>query len=741
MPFPRLTAIAVLTAAVASPAAALDSPRKVVDYDIRVTLDPEKRSLSGSETLRWTNPAADRPTFLMFHLYWNAFRNNRSTFFRESGGRLRGDDADKEHGWGSIDVTSMTWEGRDLRNGFRYVSPDDGNSDDRTVLRVDLPRPVEPGETVELSIGWTSKVPRVFARAGYVRDFFMMGQWFPKIAVYEPVGRRRRSVSGWNAHQYHAHSEFYADWGDYRVAVTLPERFVVGSAGIQVADTRSNGWKTIVFEQKGIHDFAWTADPRYIVKEDIFDPARDVPKHELALAARMLGRAENDLLASLRRVKLRFYMQPDHVAQWSRFAAAQKWALAWFGLWAFPYPYAQVSCIDPPEDGLGAGGMEYQTIYTARTTRALGRWPLDKVRFPESVVVHEFGHGYWYGLVASNEFEESWMDEGINSFTEYEMMDRRYGAIVELPFGARFSDLDMAGRLAVATRPEVDPIVASSWGYSTSGAYGHNSYPRPAAVLEQIRRVLGEETFWRGFRRWAERWRFDHPSTDDFLDVMREEASRTPVPLVERPGEAAQIQSLTARGSTPVPAGDSALPGERHARLRRLIDDLIERTFHGTGSIDVRIMAATTEKTEKFTGYDDAGKPTGFEEKIRGKTSKKKERQKGKNKEKESWESVVVVGRTGDIALPAEVVLTFGDGQSWRTNWDGESTWVRYRATSGSRLVKAEVDPGRNVILDRNPWNNARILKGWKGPSAAWKVRTYVMNALQILSSSFWPFV
>ena len=232
---------AALALALATPAHALEAPKKIVDYAIDVTIDPERKTVDGRETLRWTNPSDGPVAELRFHLYWNAFRNSRSTFFKESGGRLRGDTADKDTGWGSLDVTSMTWEGTELAKQFRFDSPDDGNPDDRTVLVVPLPRPVAGGETITLAIAWKARIPRVFARAGYVRDFFMFGQWFPKIGVYEPKGHRRRADAGWNCHQYHATSEFYANWGDYRVSITLPERFVVGSAGALVDEKKANG--------------------------------------------------------------------------------------------------------------------------------------------------------------------------------------------------------------------------------------------------------------------------------------------------------------------------------------------------------------------------------------------------------------------------------------------------------------------------------------------------------------------
>ncbi|HQR44741.1 MAG TPA: M1 family peptidase, partial [Thermoanaerobaculia bacterium] len=270
MPMKQLRTLALLAVAavLAAPSArALDAPRKVVDYDIRVSLDPAAKMLDGRETLKWTNPSDVPVSELKFHLYWNAFRNNQSTFFRESGGQLRGDRADLADGWGFIDVTAMTWDGQDLTKGFRFESPDDGNPDDRTVLSVALPRPAAPGETVSLDIAWKAKAPKVFARSGYVRDFYFVGQWYPKIGVFEPAGTRRRSAPGWNCHQYHANSEFYADWGDYRVEITLPEKFVVGSAGAKVAETTANGKKTLTFVQDRIHDFAWTADPRYVVKE------------------------------------------------------------------------------------------------------------------------------------------------------------------------------------------------------------------------------------------------------------------------------------------------------------------------------------------------------------------------------------------------------------------------------------------------------------------------------------------
>ncbi len=673
------------------PAAALEGPRKIVDYDIAVSFDPETKLVEGSETLKWTNPGDVPVGELRFHTYWNAFRNDRSTFFKESGGQLRGDKADTGKGWGYTNVTSMKWDGAELVKGARFESPDDGNPDDRTVLVVPLPRPVAPGETATLAITWKAKVPRVYARAGYVRDFFFFGQWFPQIGVYEPKGRRRNSDAGWNCHQYHANSEFYADWGDWRVAITLPEKFVVGSAGALVDTERTGGKKTLTYAQRSIHNFAFTADPRYVLVEDVFDPAKDIPKDEIARAAKTLGRSESDLLSGFHKVGIRLYLQPDHHAFDRRHIEAQKWALAWTGLWAFPYPYAQISIVDTPEDGLGATGMEYETIFTTLSLKWMERWPFNRIFVPEMVTIHEFTHGYWMGLLASNEFEESWMDEGINTFTESVMVDRKYGTYMSVPPGIGFKNEEM-NRAQAALTQDHDPILSTAWKYVSENSYGRNSYPQPGTTIQQIRNLLGEEAFWKAFRDYAERWRFDHPTSEDFLDAMR------------------------ASGNPHVAA-------------------LIQKTWYGRGWIDFSILKAETEKDDGFTGFDDAGKPVNFDPDPR---KKKKPKEKDDREKKGPWESLVVVCRDGDIEMPANVVLTFKDETTVTRTWDGAGGWIKYHVTSSSPLVKAEVDPERRTVLDRNPWNNARYTKKYEGPSAAAKGRTYALHLVEILLSTLW---
>ena len=474
------------------------SPR-LANYQIDVTLDPATRKLTGRETLTWRNPSTDVVRELRFHLYINAFRNDESTFMRESGGQLRGDQIDKsgtESPYGWTDIVSMkTAAGEPL--AFDYIQPDDANRADRTVIRVPLTKPVGPGQTITLSIHFRAKLPRIFARTGYSRDYYLVGQWFPKIGVYEPAGTRYATVGGWNCHQFHADSEFYADYGVYDVNITAPKAYWISATGLyQSEKIHANNTKTVRYHAEDVVDFAWTASPHFQVVNDRWQ--------------RPGGGA----------VAIELLLQPEHADQAKRHFDAVKAALAYFDKHLGRYPFPNLTIVDPPLHASGSGGMEYPTFITAGTS-----WGMPAgLRAPEVVTVHEFGHQYFMQLLASNEAEEAWLDEGFNQYYEGRIMDATYGpksSQVDL-FGFRMGDLELS-RDQYAHRP--NPAVGSSFGNTwqlPNGEYGVLTYMKTATWLRTLEGLVGRPVMDEIMQTYFARWKFRHPNAKSFIDVVNE---------------------------------------------------------------------------------------------------------------------------------------------------------------------------------------------------------------------------
>jgi hypothetical protein len=467
------------------------SPR-IANYDISVSLNAKDKMISATETLVWRNTSRDRITELQFHLYLNGFRKSESTFMKESQGSSRGAAMDVG-GWGWINIDAIAIRGgEDLTAKMEFIHPDDGNAADQTVMRVRLARPVLPNQTITLDISFTAKMPTVFARTGYYDDFFMVAQWFPKIGVYEPAGMRYATTGQWNCHQFHANTEFYADYGVYNVDITVPRSFVVGATGVRERE-RLNGdtTKTLFYHAEDVHDFAWTASPRYEVVEDTWE-----------------------------HVAIRLLIQPEHRDQAERYIQSTKAALQYFHDWVGKYPYPNLTIVDPPIKAFGAAGMEYPTLITGGSIYGM----IEGLKLTELVTVHEFGHQYWYGLVGNNEFEEAWLDEGINQYSETRIMDETYGVKTSnVDFlGYRLGDLESArqGYLGMSN-PKIAPTRLNGWEYK-AGGYGNLTYSKTAVFMSTLERLLGRPVMDEIMRTYFERWKFRHPSSRDFIAVVNE---------------------------------------------------------------------------------------------------------------------------------------------------------------------------------------------------------------------------
>jgi hypothetical protein len=611
-------------------------------YAIEARFDPERHVIDGELTLTWRNTTGVPQSTFPFHLYWNAFRNNLSTSARGNTRRsaLRSAvDGPRDRAFGYTQVEQVRFDDgqgeADVTATRRYAQPDDGNADDRTLLEVTSPRPVGPDQTARFRIRWTSRIPYgEVGRAGWVHDYNFIVQWFPKISGTQ--GGR------FVAHQFHPQSEFFSDFGEYDVRLTLPKGFVVGATGRETSrQDNADGTESVRFQQADVHDFAWTASRRYLERRGRFEDPGYPP------------------------VDIRLLVQPEHDHLSERYIEAARIALRHYGAWSAPYPYAQLTVVDPSWSS-GAGGMEYPTLITG----GAGRFSPPVLQSPESVTIHEAGHQFWYLLVANNEFEEAWLDEGFNRYHDRKAAftalgprgwARRYfglpgrnnsGWPVVAP-GVRLAMIDDAlpqlrrsGRSDVMARP--------TWQYFDTDSWNLNSYNKPALTLHTLEALVGEDTMTRILRTYARRSRFQHPTSRDFIAVVNE-----------------------------VTGADWQW--------------YFDQTWFGSGLLDYAVVVREEE----------ARKPRGFVEGPDGAPVLAPSPPSAEDGNKGPYDSEVTVRRLGEVQLPVEILVEWSDGRTRRETWDGRDRWARFRYREAAKVTRVAVDPDRKLALDVNPANNS----------------------------------
>ena len=273
------------------------------------------------------------------------------------------------------------------------------------------------------------------------------------------------------------------------MAITVPEEYVVGATGLPAGrESNADGTVTHRYHAEGVIDFVWTAWPRF------------------QEASRRFGPAEVVLL-----------YPPGHERYVERFFEAAEICLREYGDWYGPYPYPRLTIVDVPENAGGAGGMEYPMLVTAGPPL---QWPLSLLegRFPEDVTVHEIAHQWWQSTVATNEFEEPWLDEGFAEYSMARLLGRFYETDASSILDSRL-ETDLAAYLAMPALP----MYGRAWDFSGM-EYSVAVYQKPVAVLTTMERLLGEERWLSVLRTYYGRYQFGHPTTEDFLAVVAEVA-------------------------------------------------------------------------------------------------------------------------------------------------------------------------------------------------------------------------
>jgi hypothetical protein len=641
-----------------APQATLQVSPRTANYDIDVTLDPDTRRLTGSELITWRNQGVVAAYSIRLHLYWNAFRNTNSTWLKQR--RLAGDapfagaSADE---FGYTDITKITivnadgGEAVDLTKALRFISPDDQNADDRTLAAADLATPIQPGETLRLRIAWQGRFPKNFDRTGVIGNYYFVSQWFPKLGVFD---------AGWTAHQFFANSEFFSDFGNYDVRMTVPQGWRVGATGVEQSTTATGSMVTHRYTQEDVHDFAWTTSPDFVEKRQQFE---------------MPGRAP---------VQMRLLIQPEHEYLAERHFAAAAATLKYYGEWFGAYPYPQLTIVDPAYQSQSEG-MEYPTIFTGGTRWLSPRYSND----PEYVVIHEVGHQFWYGLVANNEVEFAWLDEGINEYADsrvqWEAFQPNY--LVQRFFGDfipwQYRDIrlqratDTNYMNAYRRAPDRDAIstpTAALW----PGTHQNLSYHKAALMLHTLERMHTWETMQKVLSIFFTRAKLKHPQPQEFFDVLDE------------------------------------VTGKDHQWF-------IDQVYTSSNTFDYAVDNLVSEPIAARGLMESPGGLTFQEPKVEG-----------------QFRTTVTVRRLEAGQFPVDVLVTFSNGEQARQPWDGRSRWNVFTFDRPVKAVSAQIDPERRLLLDTNYTNNSMTLEPATDRAATkWSLRWMVWLQDLLMTAAF----
>ncbi len=625
---------------------------KIADYVINARLDAELHQVSGTVRISWRNTSRRAVDSVPLHLYMNGFRAEDTAWMSEARGNHRGVQQGKAGAWGYIDLKAARLLGRGREaelgaieaGGASVVTLTAKEGEDPSLANVTLPAAVQPGERVVIELDFLTQLPEVFARTGYSDQFHILGQWFPKVGVLQPDGT-------WRAHVFTLNAEFYADFGDYDVHLDVPEKMVVGASGILIAaDPPNEGRKRLHYHAEMVHDFAWAADPKFVESS-----------------------------ATWKDVRIRQLLQPERTADGPRHLEALIATLESMETRFGPYPWSTITVVHPPDTATGAQGMEYPTFFTTSDIFHPPAWVaalgLEERFSGVFTTVHEFGHQYFQGMLASDESAQPWLDEGLNTTSNMLTLSDWLG---DRPWFARIGNqsisVDDFVRGTVDGEIHLDPVDAPADTYrAIVGDYGDVVYRKTGAILLTLRNLAGHARFDAAFKAYALTWRFRHPTGADLVATFIKELG---------------------------PELELARAGDERVRLD--IADYFEQALHTVHGVDFGLDVVKNRRRSGTAGWhrDEHGvlalkdRPEGAELPLRELAD-------------EDVEAVVVVRRIGEFRVPVELLVEFADGSQERSTWSGQERYRVY-AWPGRRIRAARLDPDHKLTLEAQRLDNHR---------------------------------
>jgi Peptidase family M1 domain len=486
-----------------------------VNFIIDVTLNDKEHTLEGFEKITYINNAPDTIHFIWFHVWPNAYKNDKTAFSEQL---LINDRTDfyfsnkEQRGY----INRLDFK----VNGVTAQTEDHPQYID--IIKLLLPKPLPPGGQASIATPFHVQLPENFSRGGHTGQSYQVTQWFPKPAVYDS--------KGWHPIPYLDQGEFYSEFGNYDVRITVPENYVVAATG-ELQDEAEKEWlkkrssfkwepvtsttvtkkgsykhvkktvqlypasaakiKSIQFIQNNVHDFAWFADKRFIVKQDTLQ------------------------LVSGKTVTAYSYYLPGENTPWKKSIDYIKKAVRFRSALIGEYPFNTVSAVEA-KMGFN-GGMEYPTITSIS--------PAGSAEELESTIEHEVGHNWLQGILASNERQYPWMDEGMNTYYDNRYQANQHTSKPESKkgfFAQRIpKNLEPLFLQSLVAVEKDQPINTPSENF-TEINYGLEAYYKTGEWMKLLENDLGTAVFDACMKEYYKRWQFKHPRPEDFTSVVTE---------------------------------------------------------------------------------------------------------------------------------------------------------------------------------------------------------------------------
>jgi hypothetical protein len=522
-----------------------------VNYTIDVSLNDKENTLDAFEKIEYINNSQDTLKFIWFHLWPNAYKNDKTAFTDQTleNGDTRFYFSDKEQK-GYINRLDFKV------NNITAVVEDHPQHID--IVKLVLPTPLPPGQKIIITTPFHEKLPYNFSRGGHDGQSYQATQWYPKPAVYDR--------NGWHPMPYLDQGEFYSEFGSFNVSITVPKNYVVAATGelqnaeekewlksrssfkweptkgkekttggqikstMQLFPESSTENKTLQYKQSNVHDFAWFADKRFVVRYD---------------TCRLMSGKVIDVFT--------YYYTTQQNIGWNNSVKYSKDAVRHYSSLVGEYPYNIVQVVQGPESF--GGGMEYPTITVIS--------PGSSAKELDNTIAHEIGHNWFYGILASNERDHPWMDEGINSYYDAEYKLVKYGKQPQLE------------RIAFETKAVTktdQPIELHSEKFSEAN-YNLVAYYKTAEWMRYLESQLGTEVFNKAMQEYFRRWQFKHPQPEDFKKTIEESSGKNLDSVFSYLSKTGTLPNQQRKGSTFVLAltGDVFMKGQDITHKNQII--------------------------------------------------------------------------------------------------------------------------------------------------------------------------